>query len=109
MNYCYENKEIVGERHSNACHLSFTNLTSICGRFETFAEKLNKHLPFNGNRSEIKSVSNTRFEDKVEERTYIFFCVELGKSPMETKQLLEKTQSGSSVSRALVYRWHRRF
>jgi len=25
---------------------------------------------------------------------------------MGTKQLLENTQSGSSVSRALVYRWH---
>ena len=31
------------------------------------------------------------------------------KTKIETKQLLEKTQSGSSVSRALVYRWHRRF
>jgi len=31
MNYCNENKEIAGERHSNACHLS------------------NKHLAFNGN------------------------------------------------------------
>jgi len=37
INYCYENKEIEGERHSNACHLSVTNLTSICERFETFA------------------------------------------------------------------------
>jgi len=37
------------------------------------------------------------------------FCVEPGKQPIETKQLLEKTQSGNSVSRALVYRWHRRF
>ena len=35
--------------------------------------------------------------------------VEIVKSLMETKQLLEKTQSGNSVSRALVYRWHRRF
>ena len=50
-----------------------------------------------------------RFEDKVEQCTYKHLCVGLGKSPMETKQLLEKTHSGSSVSRALVYRWHRRF
>ena len=40
---------------------------------------------------------------------YIIVCVELGKSPMETKRLLERTQSVSSVSRVLVYRWQRRF
>ena len=49
------------------------------------------------------------FGAKAEQRTYIIVCVELGKSPMKTKQLQEKTQSVSSVSRALVYRWHRRF
>ena len=49
------------------------------------------------------------FGDKVEQRTYIIFCVELGKLPIETKQLPEKTPSSISVSRALVYRWHRRF
>ena len=37
---------------------------------------------------------------------HIYLCVELGKSPMGTKYLLENTQSGSSVTRALVYRWH---
>ena len=49
------------------------------------------------------------FGDKAEQRTYIVFCVDQGKSSMEIKQPLEKTQSGISVSRALVYRWHRRF
>ena len=49
------------------------------------------------------------FGDEVEERTYICFSVELGKSLMEIKQLLEKTQSGISVSRTVVYGWHRRF
>jgi len=29
--------EIAGERHSNACHLFVMNLTSICGKLETFA------------------------------------------------------------------------
>ena len=47
-----------------------------------------------------------RFEGKAEQHTFTHLCVELGKSPMETKQLLENTQSGSSVSRALVYRRH---
>ena len=49
------------------------------------------------------------FEVKSEQRSFIKFCVELGKTPVETKKMLEMTQSGSSVSRALVYRWHRRF
>ena len=42
------------------------------------------------------------FLDRVEHHTYINVCVELGKSLLEIKQLLEKTQRGSSVSRALV-------
>ena len=46
------------------------------------------------------------FLDRVEHHTYINVCVELGKSLLEIKQLLEKTQRGSSVSRALVNRWH---
>lgn len=48
-------------------------------------------------------------EKKAEQRNYIKFCVELGKTPVETKKLLEMTKSGSTVSRALVYRWHKRF
>ena len=43
------------------------------------------------------------FVDKAEQHTYIIVCVELGKSLMKTKQLLDKTQSVSSVSRTLVY------
>ena len=49
------------------------------------------------------------FLEKAEHHTYINVCVELGKSLMEIKQLLEKTHCGSSVSRALVYRWHKHF
>lgn len=48
-------------------------------------------------------------EIKAEQRSYIKFCVELGKTPAETKKLLEVTKSGSTVSRSLVYRWHKRF
>ena len=51
----------------------------------------------------FKGSFNMSFGAKTEQRTFIFFCVELGKSPMEIKQLLEKTQSGISVSRAVVY------
>ena len=32
-----------------------------------------------------------RFEDKAEQHTFIYLCVELGKSPMGTKYLLKKT------------------
>ena len=85
----------------------FMNLTSICGGFETFARKLNKHLALNGIWSEVKIGINVSFGDKAEQRTYIIFCVELDKLPIQTKQLPENTPSGSSVSRALVYRWHR--
>ena len=49
------------------------------------------------------------FGDKAEQRTCIFFSVELGKSSMEIKQPLENTQSDISVFRALVNRWHSRF
>ena len=46
---------------------------------------------------------------KAAQRSYIKFCVELGKTPIETKNMLKQTKSGSQVSRALVYRWHKRF
>ena len=46
---------------------------------------------------------------KAEQQMYINVCVELQKTPVETKKLLEQTQTSSTVSRALVYRWHRRF
>ena len=48
-------------------------------------------------------------DEKVEQRIRIKFCVELGKTPTETKKLLESTNKGSGVSRALVYRWHKRY
>ena len=32
------------------------------------------------------------FRETAEQRKYIIFCVEFGKSPMEIKQPLEKTQ-----------------
>ena len=48
-------------------------------------------------------------EVKVEQRTFIKFCVELGTTPVETKNCWKKTQSGNGVSRAVVYRWHKHF
>ena len=56
---------------------------SIC---ERLAQTINKHLAFDGrNLSKLKSGFHMSFGDKAEQRTYIMFCVELGKSPMEIK------------------------
>lgn len=49
------------------------------------------------------------FDVKAEQRSYIKFCVELGRTPVQTKNMLKQTQCGRNVSRALVYRWHKRF
>ena len=58
-------------------------------RLETCARTIIKHLAFSRNWSELKSSFNMSFRDK-DKRTYKHLCVELGKSPMETKQLLER-------------------
>ena len=44
-----------------------------------------------------------------EQRVIINFCVEVGKTPVETKKFLESSACRPSVSRALVYKWHKRF
>ena len=72
----------------------------------TFARTINKHLAFSGNWSEFKkNCFNMSFGDKAEQRTYKHLCVEIGKSLLETKQLLERHLVVGSVSRTLVYRW----
>ena len=48
-------------------------------------------------------------EIKAEQRNIMKLCAELGKTPVETKKLLGMTKAGSTVSRAHVYRWHKRF
>ncbi|XP_060562259.1 protein GVQW3-like, partial [Ruditapes philippinarum] len=46
---------------------------------------------------------------KEEQRVFIKFCVNLGKTPTETKQLLKQANNGRTVSRPLVFRWHKEF
>lgn len=46
---------------------------------------------------------------KAEQQSCIKFCVELGRTPVQTKNTLKQTQCGKNVSRALVYRWHKLF
>ena len=42
-------------------------------------------------------------------RTVIKFCVDLGMTPTETKDKLHMTETHKNVSRALVFKWHKRF
>ena len=47
--------------------------------------------------------------DKLKIRANIKFCVDLGKTPTETFKLMKTTPRSRSVSRALVFRWHKKF
>ena len=96
-NYCYENKEIVEESHSNECHLSIKNMKSICD-LRHLHEQYTNTLGF-----------NMSFEDKAEQRTYRILCIAARLVTDGHQNNYFKRQSGSSVSRALCYRWHRLF
>jgi histone-lysine N-methyltransferase SETMAR len=48
------------------------------------------------------------FEDR-EKRTLIKMCVSLEKTPQDTLKFVRKATKQPSVSRSLVYKWHRRF
>ena len=50
---------------------------------------------------------STSEEEKM--RTSIQFCVNLGKTPTETKTMMETAYGKKSVNRSLVYKWHKRF
>ena len=47
--------------------------------------------------------------ERLEIRANIKFCAELGKTPTQTLDLIQKTRGDKSVSRALVFKWHKRF
>jgi transposase-like protein len=47
--------------------------------------------------------------DPAKRRIVIQFCVNLGKTPGETKTMIESVTNKLSVCRSLVYKWHRRF
>lgn len=49
------------------------------------------------------------FDVKAKQRSYIKFWVQLGRTPVQTTNLLKQAQCGRNVSRALVNRWHKRF
>lgn len=58
-------------------------------------------------------LSNTdgvmHFNVKAEQRSYIKFRVELGRTPVQTKNLLNRQKAGEACPGCLVYRWHERF
>ncbi|XP_052777722.1 protein GVQW3-like [Mya arenaria] len=47
--------------------------------------------------------------DRIEARAVIKLCSELGKTPTQTYNMIQTTSVKNSVSRSLVFEWHRRF
>lgn len=47
--------------------------------------------------------------DYAEHRTIIKFCVNLGKTPTQTQEMLETAKVRPPVCRSLVFKWHKRF
>ena len=47
--------------------------------------------------------------DKTPQRAVLHFCYKLGKSPLETVDMINSTYSDKPVNRRLVYRWFERF
>ena len=48
-------------------------------------------------------------EDTLEERDAIKFCFKLGKNTIETYGMLQTALGASSMNRASVFEWHKRF
>ena len=48
-------------------------------------------------------------EDKLEERYAIKLCFKLGKNVTETYRILQTAFRPSSINRASVFEWHKRF
>lgn len=48
-------------------------------------------------------------ENFIKQRTIIQFCVQLGKTPTQTRDMLEEASIKPTVSRSLVFKWHKRF
>ena len=48
-------------------------------------------------------------QERLEIRAIIKLCKDLGKTPTETYELVNRTRGENSVCRALVFKWYRRF
>jgi hypothetical protein len=47
--------------------------------------------------------------ERSEVRTVIKFCSDLGKTPIQTYKMIQTARGKYSVSRSLVFKWHKRF
>ena len=47
--------------------------------------------------------------ERLEFRANIKLCAELGKKPTQTLDFIQKTRGDKSISRAVVFKWHKRF
>lgn len=48
-------------------------------------------------------------EDRLKQRAVIQFCVNLGKSPTETLDMMNMASKKPAACRSLIYKWHKRF
>ena len=48
-------------------------------------------------------------EEKLKQRAINQFCVGLGHTPVQTKEMLNRSPKKPSVVRSLVYKWHKRY
>jgi transposase-like protein len=55
------------------------------------------------------ALSKMDVTDPAKLQTVIQFCVNLGKTPGETKTMIKSVTNKPSVCPSLVYKWHRRF
>ena len=47
--------------------------------------------------------------DRIENRAVIKFCRDLGKTPTEAYKMIKDTPRKTSISRALIFKWYKRF
>lgn len=62
-----------------------------------------------GKNMSLKTPEKATSAGRMEQRAIIKFCVNSGKTPIETKQMMENTKRHRHISRSLVYKWHKRF
>lgn len=62
-----------------------------------------------GKNMSLKTPEKETSADRMEQRAIIKFCVDSGKTPIETKQMMENTKRHRHISRSLVYKWNKRF
>lgn len=57
----------------------------------------------------IATTYNMTDTGNIENRANIKFCTKLGMTPTQTYEKMQQASSGKTVSRSLVFKWHKRF